>query len=134
MTDQVMLAVASAVAGKAAEAATAGGKTALAALVRLIRNHLHNDSAAARALEPPPGASVDQRSVQELARALEQAATVDLDFAARVRALWPQAQAEISAHGSGTVNISTGTVGGHLIQARDLDVHGGLYLGGPPAP
>jgi len=29
----------------------------------------------------------------------------------------------------GTVNSNTGTVGGHLIQARDLHVEGGLRLG-----
>jgi hypothetical protein len=43
--------------------------------------------------------------------------------------LWQQARLELSASEGGVVNISTGTVRGHLIQTRDLSVQGGLHLG-----
>jgi hypothetical protein len=134
VTDPIMLSIASAVAGKAAETVTEGGKSALAALVRLIRGRLRGNSAATRALESAPGTSADQSAVHALTRALEQAATADPEFAAHIRELWPQVRTEISAQDGGTVNTSTGTVGGHLIQARDLNVHGGIHLGSPPAP
>jgi hypothetical protein len=51
MTDPVMLSVASAVAGKAAEAAVDGGKAALATLVRLIRGRLTDTDNGSGALE-----------------------------------------------------------------------------------
>ena len=134
MTDPIMLSVAGAVAGKAAEALTEGGKNALAALVRLIHSRLGHSDAAMRALEPVTSGAADPAIVHELAQALERTAAADPGFAAQVRALWPPAREEIAAHDSGTVNISTGSVAGHLIQARDLNVQGGLHLGGPKGP
>lgn len=52
----------------------------------------------------------------------------------QVRALWPELRAELSAGDGGTVNSNTGTVGGHLIQARDLHVGGELLLGDVQCP
>jgi hypothetical protein len=133
MTDPIMLSVAGAVAGKTAEALTEVGKNALAALVRLIGSRLGRGGAVAPALQPALGAGPpDQAAVHELAEALERAAAADPGFAARVRELWPQARAELTAQDGGTVNINTGSVTGHLIQARDLNVQGGLHLGGWP--
>lgn len=58
----------------------------------------------------------------------------DICFGARIRELWPQAAAELSAHEDGVVNSATGTVGGHLMQARDVRVEGGLHFGDVPRP
>ena len=52
-----------------------------------------------------------------------------MPFGARIRELWSQAAAELSAREDGVVKSATGTVGGHLIQARDVRVEGGLHLG-----
>lgn len=129
MADAVMMAVAAALAGKAAEAVFEGGRSAWAALVRLVRDRFGQDNAAAAALEAARQQPADPQRVRELAAALERVAAVDRSFAAGMRALWPQASAELSAQEGGTVNVSGGSVGGHLIQARDLHIDGGLDLG-----
>ena len=137
MTDPVMLTVASTIAGKAADAAADGARTAVAALVRLIRARLGKNHADAAVLDAALSKPDDQAAVAQLAAVLERVSGADPDFGSRLRVLWPQAQAELAARDGGVVNTSTGTVHGHLIQARDLNVHGNLQLGdphGPPAP
>src|SRR6266705_4710883 len=62
-------------------------------------------------------------------RSLWSGATADAEFGAWVRDLWPRARVELAARDGGVVNASSGTVGGHLVQARDLHVQGGLNLG-----
>lgn len=126
-----MLSMASAL---AAEAAAEGGKSAWGALVRVVRARLGHDRPAAGALEAARAQPDDPAVVRLLALALERVAAMDAGFAARVHELWPPAQAELSARTGGTVNSNTGTVGGHLIQARDLHVEGGLYLGEAHGP
>ena len=137
MTDPVMLSVASTVAGKAVEAAADGARTAVASLVRLIRGRLGRSSPDAVILDDALSRPGDQAAVAQLAAVLERVAVADPDFGSHLRVLWPQVQAELAARDGGVVNSSTGTVGGHLIQARDLNVQGNLQLGdlhGPPAP
>lgn len=129
MADEIMMAVASALAGKAAEAAVDGARGAWGALVRLIRGRFDRDRGATEALEAAQAQPSDQGAVQELGQALERVAAADPGFAEQMRALWPQASAELSARDGGVINVNTGTVGGHLIQARDLRIEGGLNLG-----
>jgi len=132
--DPIMLSFASALAGKAAEAVAEGGKSAWGVLVQVVRARLGHDQAAAAALEAACAQPDDLAVVGVLALALERMAAVDAGFGARVHELWPLAQAEFSARDGGTVNSNTGTVGGHLIQARDLHVEGGLHLGEARGP
>jgi hypothetical protein len=134
VTDPIMMSVASALAVKAAEAAAEGGKTAWDGLVRAVRARLGHDKAAAGALEEACAQPHDRAAVRILALALERIAAADAGFSAQVHELWPSAQVELSARESGTVNSNTGTVGGHLIQARDLHVTGGLHLGEANGP
>ncbi|HUY45476.1 MAG TPA: hypothetical protein VMV92_07090 [Streptosporangiaceae bacterium] len=134
MTDPVMLSVASAMASKAAEAAVDGGRTALGALVRVIRKRLAGNQTAGSALDTAIAAPEDPAVIEEFAQLLERIAAADAGFAEQVRGLWPRAQAELSASDGGVVNTSTGTVGGHLVQARDLDLQGGLHLGDVHGP
>lgn len=132
--DPIMLSIASALASKAAEAAADGGKSAWGALVRVVRARLGHDKAAAGALEAACAEPDDLAVVRVLALALERIAAVDAGFGTRVHELWPSAQAELSAQKAGTVNSNAGTVSGHLIQARDVHVEGGLYLGEAHSP
>jgi hypothetical protein len=134
MTDPVMLTVASTVAGKAADAAVDGARTAVAALLRLIRARLGKNDADAAVLDAALSKPDDQAAVAQLAAVLDRVSGADPDFGSHLRVLWPQAQAELAAHDGGVVNTSTGTVGGHLIQARDLNVQGNLQLGDPHSP
>jgi hypothetical protein len=137
MADPLMLSVASAVAGKAAETAAEAGKTALVALVRLVRGRLAGNETGAGALDRARSAPEDPAAVARLALALQQLAAADDEFAAQIRALWPEVHAELSGRAGRVVNSNTGTVAGHLIQARDLHVQGSLQLGdvrSQPAP
>jgi hypothetical protein len=137
MADPLMLSVASAVAGQITETATEAGKTALTALVRLVHGHLAGNKTAAGALGRARSAPEDPAAVAGLALALQQLAAADDEFAAQIRALWQEVHAELSGRAGRVVNSSTGTVGGHLIQARDLHVQGSLQLGdvrNQPAP
>lgn len=134
VTDPITMSVASALAVKAAEAAAEGGKSAWAALVRVVRARLGHDKAAAGALENACAQPHDLAVVRVLALALERIAAADAEFGERLDELWPSARAELSARESGIVNSNAGTVGGHLIQAKDLHVEGGLYLGEAHGP
>jgi hypothetical protein len=134
VTDALMMSVASAVAGKAAEAAAGGAKTALAALVRLIRGRVAGSDADAAVFDTALTRPDDPAVLEELALVLERLATRDAAFGAQLRALWPTVQADLSARDSGVVNTSTGTVCGHLIQARDLHIQGSLQLGDLHSP
>jgi hypothetical protein len=111
-----------------------GGKEACAALVRLIRERLGRDKAASSALEAARGTPGDAAATARLALALERMAAEDEAFASRLRSLWQQAATEMSASGGGVVNSATGTVGGHLIQARDVRVDGDLRFGDVQRP
>jgi hypothetical protein len=134
LPDPVMSSVAAAVAGKAAEAAWEGGKTACAALIRVVRERFSRDGDAMAVLEAADDNPGDEAAVGGLAFQLVRLTAADTDFAARVQELWPQASVELSAGDSGTVNSSTGSVGGHLIQARDLHIDGELHLGDVQRP
>jgi len=132
-----MLTVASTVAGKAADAVADGARTAVAALVRLVRARLGKNHADVVVLNTALSKPDDQAAIAQLAAVLERVASADPDFGSHLRALWPQAEAELAVRDGGVVNTSTGTVHGHLIQARDLNVQGNLQLGdlhGPSAP
>ncbi len=132
MADEIMMAVASALAGKVAQDAVGGARGAWEALVRLVRDRFAHDKAASAVLEAASARPTDPVAVHELGQALERVAIVDPGFADQVRALWPRASAELSATSGGVLNVSTGTVSGHLVQARDLHIEGGLHLGGSP--
>jgi hypothetical protein len=132
--DPVISAVAAAVAGKAADAAMQGGKNACAALIRLIRERFGHGTDASAALKRAQENPEDEVAVAAVASALERLAAADTGFAVRLRELWAQASLELSATNGGVANSATGSVGGHLVQARDLHVEGGLHLGDVQQP
>jgi hypothetical protein len=134
MSDPVISSVAAVVAGKAAEAAMQGGKSACAALVRLVRERFSRDKEATTALEAARSNPEDTAAVAGLALVLERLVLADADFGARIRELWPRAAAELSASEGGVVNSAAGSVGGHLMQARDVQVEGGLHFGDVQRP
>jgi hypothetical protein len=129
MSDPIISSVAAAVASRAAELTVQGGKDACAALVRLIRERFGRDKEAAVALDAACGRPEDEAAIARLALELERLVLVDDHFATRIRELWPQAAAELSVGEGGVVNSATGSVGGHLMQTRDVRVEGGLHFG-----
>jgi hypothetical protein len=129
VADEIMMSIASALAGKAAEAAVSAASGAWRRLSRLVGDRLARDGGGAAALEAARELPDDDAAVRELAAVLERVAGADGDFASELRALWQQARLELSASEGGVVNVVGGTVHGHLIQTRDLSVQGGLHLG-----
>lgn len=129
MPDPIVTSIAAAVAAKSAEVAVQGGKDACTALIRVIRERFRHDKIAAAALESVRRSPDDEEAVASLAQVLERVASADAGFAGRLRELWPRVEAELSASKGGVVNSATGSIGGHLMQARDVRVEGGLHFG-----
>lgn len=127
--DPVLTTVATALAGKAATALAEGGRSALAALTRLVRGRLSGSAAGREALAEADAHPEDEARVHALARALEQACAADPEFHRRLRELCDQAGTELHADHGGVVNQITGSVGGNVVQARDIQ--GGISFGGP---
>jgi hypothetical protein len=125
--DPTMTAVAVAVAGKLTETLTTGAKTALGKLVNLVRHKVASDDAAQHALTEAQMAPDDADRVTALAKQLERLAAEDPNFAERLRDLWPQASAQLNAQTGGVVNEVSGSVSGHVVQARDIK--GGVSFG-----
>lgn len=132
MVDPVLTAVASALAGKAAQAFASGGRNALAALYQLVRDRFSTRRKATRVLER----AVDdpaEGNLRALAEELQQLAAYDPEFAAQMQELWGQASVEQQhAESGGVINEISGTVGGHTLQARDI--HGDVSFGSSSRP
>jgi hypothetical protein len=122
MADPVTMAIATAVAGKAAESLTDQARECLAALARRIRDKFRDrpaGQAALAAAQDDPGSGA---AVGELARALDEAGAEDPEFGRQVRELWTQ----VRAGDHGAVNIFHGRAD-KVVQLRDL--HGDLHIG-----
>lgn len=125
MADPVSIGIASALAGKAAEAFLSGAHSALAALYGFVRDRFAGDRKALRALQRAQDDPQDDR-VQSLAEQLHRLAADDPAFAEQLGELWEQASTELHAETGGVVNNVSGTVSGKVVQARD--VHGDIHL------
>lgn len=127
MVDPVLTAVASALAGKAAEAFATGGRNALAALYQLVRDRFSTRRKSTRALERAVGDPAEG-NLRALAEELQQLVAHDPEFAAQMRELWEQAGVEQQhAESGGVINEISGTVYGRTLQARDI--HGDVSFG-----
>jgi hypothetical protein len=132
--DPFISSIATVVASKATDSLMHGGKNACAALVRFVRDRFSHDKAAAAVLEKAQSDPENEAAIAALAQAIERLALADAEFESRLRELWPAAEAELSASEGGVVNSATGSVGGHLMQARDVRVEGGLHFGDVQRP
>lgn len=114
MADPVMLAVATAVAGKAAETLTERAGATAAAIVHRIKAKFSGQPAALATLE---AAQQDPARAGELATLLDAAAAQDPDFASEIHALWQGDILQNNFHGKAKT----------VVQLRD--VHGDLHIG-----
>jgi len=130
MADPILVAIAAALAGKAAGALASGGSTAFGRLYRLVKEKLSGREEDAGLLDDAASAPDSKATVARLADAMEHASTDDPAFAAQLRELWGQARTELRADRGGVINEVTGNVSGNVIQARDIQ--GNISLGGPP--
>lgn len=132
--DPLISSIATVVASKAAESLMEGGKNACGALVRFVRDRFSHDKMAAAVLDTAQSDPENETAIAALALMIERLTLADADFEARLRELWPPAAAELSASEGGVVNSATGSIGGHLMQARDVQIEGGLHFGDVQGP
>lgn len=126
MADPVTMAIATAVAGKAAESLTDQAREFLASLVRRIREKFRDQPAGQAALEAAQGDPDSGTLVSELALALDEASTEDPEFGRQIRELWSQVGLTAAASDHGIVNVFHGRAD-KVVQLRD--VHGDLTIG-----
>ena len=132
MVDPLLVSIAAALAGKTAAAAASGGAAALRALVDLVKKKFDRDPEAADALRAAQSEPDRHDRVETLSVALSRAAQDDPEFAQRMLTLWNRATNELRADHGSVVNQISGTVSGHVVQARDIT--GGVSFGSLPEP
>jgi hypothetical protein len=129
--DPIMIAVATALAAKAAEGLSEAGRAALGKLLRRVRGRLDADPEGAAVLAAARSHPQDGELVERLAAVLSTAAELDPAFAEDVARLWAAVRDgwAVATEG-GVVNQVSGSVGETVVQARD--VTGGITFGARP--
>ncbi|MEU4243448.1 hypothetical protein [Actinoplanes sp. NPDC026619] len=125
--EEILAAVALTLATKSSEALAEGGRAVFAALARLVRRRFQGDDAAQTALAEAEADPSDDARVQSLREELARAAAEDPAFDHELRRLWQNLTAYSRADNDGVVNNLSGSVGGNVVQARD--VQGGISFG-----
>jgi hypothetical protein len=108
MPEPVLVAIAAALAGKAAHS-----------LYDLVKRKFSGRKQAIAALEAAKGAEPDSAEVQVLAAELERVEAEDPQFATELREVWREASVQQADHGS-VINQISGNVDGKVVQARDI--------------
>ncbi|MDT0302334.1 hypothetical protein [Streptomonospora wellingtoniae] len=125
MVDQVLIAIAAAVAGKAVEPMTEHAVSALRGLRKAVIERFRDDPQARGALEAAQIDNEDDEAVEALAGHLDSAAASDPAIGRLTDALRPH----FGAADGGVVNTVQGDVSGSVVQARDI--HGGVRFDRP---
>lgn len=120
MADPITVAIASAVAGKAAESFSGQTGRALAAIIKRIRDKFQGRPAALATLD---AVEEGHGSAAELTALLDQASAEDPEFGRQISALWNQAA--VTATDGGVVNFFHGNAD-KVVQMRDI--HGDLTI------
>lgn len=110
MPEPVLMSVAAAVAGRVA-----------AALYTLVKAKFADDPDATAVLEAAEGAAQDSPQVRDLAETLEAKQASDPAFGEQLRAEWERSSVGQQAESGGVTNQVSGSVGGNVVQARDID-------------
>lgn len=124
MPDDVMMAMASALAGKIVDAVWRGAGETWEQAVRRIRGRLSRNPAASATLQRAAAAPESDEALKAVVALLRREAENDPDFAARLRTFQ-----KIDHPGNSKVtNIVSGQAH-RVIQAQDINVQGGLWMG-----
>lgn len=121
VADPITIAIASSVAGKAAESLTDQARQTVAAIARRIREKFQGHPAELATLD---AATDDHARIEELAILLDEASAEDPEFGSEIRGLW--SHVGLTAADGGVVNLFHGKAA-RVIQLRD--VHGDLNIG-----
>jgi hypothetical protein len=127
MDSAITTTIASTLAARAADAAASVGRSAWAALVRLVRAKLSPTGNVPAVLQSALDHPDDPALIEALAEALAQASTGDPQFAAQLHILWDRARTELAVSDDGVINQISGTVHGNVIQARDVTIRDGFW-------
>jgi hypothetical protein len=119
MPDEFVTEVAAVLAAKGAELVAVAGKSAMAALVRLVRDRFGRATHEAAVLEAAVEYPDDGERRVALAEVLAQVMIEDPIFAERVRLYWRDASVELTADRGGVVNHFSGSAD-KVVQARDI--------------
>jgi hypothetical protein len=111
----------------AATGLTEGGKAAFAELAALVRRRFQGRESARAALAAAETESPDDTRIQSLRDELAQAIADDPVFGEELRRHWAGLAPHLTADSGGVVNNLSGSVGGNVVQARD--VQGGISFG-----
>lgn len=110
MSEMILVAIAAALAGRAASS-----------LYDFVKGKFARRPQAAAVLEAAQGASPDSAEVLALAAELAKAERDDPDFGAELRSRWAAFSTEQNVSHGGVANQITGNVSGGVVQARDID-------------
>jgi hypothetical protein len=101
-------------------AAAAAGRVVVG-LYDLIKTKFAGDPAASAVLAAAEGTAQDSPQVRALAEVLEAEQAADPAFGERLRAEWERAADGQRAESGGVTNRISGSVGGNVLQARDIE-------------
>jgi hypothetical protein len=119
MPAELVAAVIGALISKGAEVAVDGGKSAIGALYRFLRQRLVRNKEARRALEVAIREPDNLEMRANLIDVIEAEAAVDQSFAIDLERYWRAASVEVSAEGGSVINQFHGSAR-KVIQARDI--------------
>ncbi|GAB3449191.1 hypothetical protein GCM10027570_23450 [Streptomonospora sediminis] len=122
MVDQVLIAIAAAVAGKAVEPLAENATSTLRNLRKAVIQRFRAEPEAGDALAAAQADYEDVEAVEVLAGHLDSAAAAD----PAIRELTDELRQQFSTGDGGVANIVHGDISGNVVQARDI--HGGINL------
>jgi hypothetical protein len=125
MPDPVVLAIATAAAGKGVETLISDGRSALGALFRMIRERLGRPGAPSSELDEVLANPADTGRRDDLIKALSRQVAADPGFADELRRRWPLVRAEVDASAGGGRNEFNGSAT-TVIQAQTIN--GGIAI------
>jgi hypothetical protein len=125
MPDPVIMAIATAVAGKVTESLTDQARQALAQITQRIHAKFRHQPDDLAVLDTPTADPTSPGRITQIVALLEQATHDDPAFGNDIRSLWRQVQIEVTNTNSNTTNIFNGQAN-KVIQIRDIQ--GGLTI------
>ncbi|MGI5180590.1 hypothetical protein ACQEVZ_30180 [Dactylosporangium sp. CA-152071] len=129
MDQEILTAIAVALATGAAEGLAGGGRAAFEALAQLVRRAFQGRASAHAALADAEANPADETRIGTLQQALTEAVAEDPAFETDLQAVWRDLSPHLTAGYGGVANNVSGTIEGNVVQARD--VHGGISFGTP---
>ncbi|HET8657711.1 MAG TPA: hypothetical protein VFM55_01780 [Micromonosporaceae bacterium] len=117
--DQVAMAVATALVAKGAETLADAGRSAVGALVRLVRRRFGSGTQEVAVLDEAVAHPADRERLIALAEVLARLMAADRLFRHQIEACWREAAPELAADHGGVINQFSGSAD-KVVQARDI--------------